>query len=401
MENKDNISAATLKGFCSVGACWQMLYDLASQLAEMHGRDIAHGHVDLRHITVQGRHFILEEEKSPATACPEQDIWNLAAAAFELMMGSPVFNGAGECAQQDSTPIPSLPQPEAEELNKLIIKCLNHQKEKRPNAKEIMDIASDNLKAFSKKERVPRMQALVKSTESQDKTDRQWPEKMLASLGRNIIVLLLLMMTIPAFSQVSLDKQAETVTQKLLDAVLLLRNGDVNSWNTAQDELEKRLSQFTLMNELQDRSNDCPLVSSQVKTFGVNRIVMGLKKGQRVQMSGPELLDGADVRFNYSLFEKAIKKGCTATYSLSGRNGKQVFLIVPHSSRQVYTTELIREDGSQITPSGKDANGVTYYLIDTDDGPKAGENLYLKITNKDSDNNASFVVINHNYRDKK
>lgn len=401
METNDKIYASSLKGFCSVGVCWQMLHDLSSQLSEWHGRDIAHGHVDLKHIMVQGRNFILEEEKSATTTYPEQDIWNLAAAAFELMMGSPVFNGAGEGAQQKSTPIPSLPQPEAEELNKLITKCLNYQQKERPTAREIMDIASDNLKTLSQKEREPRTYILINSTESLAKTDRQWPEKMLSSLARNLVVFLLLMLTLPAFSQVSMDKQAETVTQKLLDAALLLRNGDVNDWNTAQDELEKRLSQFTLMNELQDRSNDCPLISSQVKTFGVNRIVMALKKGQRVQMSGQELLDGADVRFSYSLFEKAIKKGCTSTYSLSGRYGKQVFLVVPHSSRQAYTTELILENGSTITPAGKDADGVTYYLIDTAEGPKQGENIHLKITNKDSDNNASFVIINHNYRDKK
>lgn len=401
MEITDDITTAALKGFCSTNVCWQMLHDISAQLAEMHEHNLIHGHIDLKHITVLGHHFYLKEEKNPIHSCREEDIWSLAAATFELMMGSPVFNGGGEAAQHENTPIPSLPQPEAGELNKLITKCLNHQKKERPSAKEIMDIASENLKISSSKKREARAHSIIKSSENQTKTDLQWPEKMISSIVKHSIVLLLLLMNLNVFSQIPMDGQSEMVTQKLLDAVLLLRNKDIDNWNTAQDEFGKYLSQITLMNELQDRNNDCPLVNSQVKTFGVNRIVTGLKKGQRVQTSGQELLDGSDVRFSYSLFEKAIKKGCTANYSLSDRYGKQVFLIVPHSAHQAYNTELIREDGTKIVPSGKDANGITYYLIDADKGPHEGEELYLRITNNDKENNASFVIINHNYRDKK
>lgn len=94
-----------------------------------------------------------------------------------------------------------------------------------------------------------------------------------------------------------------------------------------------------------------------------------------------------------------IKKGRTATYKMSGRDGRQVFLIVPQNAKQSYSVELLRQDGTVIPAGGKDARGVTYYIIDTQDGPKPGETLTLKITNGDPDNNASFVIINHNYRD--
>jgi hypothetical protein len=108
-------------------------------------------------------------------------------------------------------------------------------------------------------------------------------------------------------------------------------------------------------------------------------------------------LSGDNPHFEYSLFEKGIKKGATATYTLSGRSGQQCFVIVPYSAGQAYSTELRIGSGTALRPD-KDENGVTYYVISSKAGPKPGENITLKITNKDSRSNASFVVINHNYR---
>ena len=216
-------------------------------------------------------------------------------------------------------------------------------------------------------------------------------------------ILILLMITLPhfvSFGQITLNEQEEIVTSKLLNAVLVLRHGDTIAWKTAYNELAKQQSQFTLMNELKDERNDCSLGTDNVKSFGVNRIVADLKMGLRVQNTGQELLDGSDTRFKYSLFEKGIKKGCTSTYTLKGRSGKQVFLIVPFAADQPYTSELRKSDGTLIAPSGKDAEGITYYFVDTKTGPTLGETLMLKISNKDLKNNASFVIINHNYRNK-
>ncbi len=86
---------------------------------------------------------------------------------------------------------------------------------------------------------------------------------------------------------------------------------------------------------------------------------------------------------------------------MTGRSGRQVFLIIPHSANQPYAVELRKNDGTILPATGKDANGITYFFISTQYGPEAGEPLTLKISNKDPNKNAAFVIINHNYRNKK
>ncbi len=398
----DKIYASSLKGFCSIPLCWRYLQEVAAQIETAHANGKAHGSVDLSHVAIEGDRFALVENDGSADADLASDIWSLAASSFELMVGSPIFNGAGESSQNDNTPIPSLPQPEAESLNQLLHRCLAVRKSERPTAVEIKAAATDALAGFSQQERKPRVHAAAHTQEHLDNFDRQWPDRIVAMVRRSLVILAMFFFATFSYAQTQVKlHEGEDVTQDLLNSVLLLRHSDSKSWDKAQDGLEKWLSKFTLMNELQDRENDCLLVGSQVKSFGVNRIVSELKRGRRVQNTGRELLDGADVRFNYSLFEKGVKMGSTSTYTMSGRSGKQVFLVVPYASSQPYSVELVKADGTVIPPYGKDTNGVTYFEVDSSNGPAPGETLTLKITNKDSKQNASFVIINHNYRDRK
>ena len=400
MENTDFIPATALKGFSSITSCWQFLHDIASQLEQTHANGHGHGNINLRHIAVEGNHFKLMDHEGKSDCKPCNDIWSLAASAFELILGSPILNGADESAQKEKTPLPSLPHDEADSLNKLLHQCMRYQDEERPTATHVKETASKAL-AQSKQSRATRIQTTINTQESIERTDRLWPEDMIMSAGRRLVIVILMLLSVTtAIAQSALSAQDEAVTQKLIEAVLMLRNPDRKSWDAAQDELKKRISQVTLMNELQDKDNDCVLINTQTKSTGVNRIVNELKKGKRVQYSGKGLLDGADLRFNYSIYEKGVKAGHTSTYTLTGRWGKQVFAIVPYSASQQYSTELIKANGTVVPVTTKDAKGITYYCIDAANGPREGEKLSLRITNKDSKNNASFVVINHNYRNK-
>lgn len=394
------IYASSLKGFCSIRVCWQFLYDVSSKLVCLHESHKSHGSVDLNHVEVKGQHFELTDGDNDSTQA--SDVWALAASAMELILGSPIFNGGGENAQSDSMPIPTLPYPNTDKLNMLLHRCLDSNSECRPSAAEIKNKAQEGLEQCPVQERTPRIHSSLQTHETLNRIDSQWPEKMIANVARLLLLLLLMVhFSLPSFGQVRLDENKELITSKLMKAVLILRQDDLKSWNAAQDEFEKWLSNFTLMNGLQDQKNDCSLVEGQVKFFGVNRMVTELKKKGNVQNSGRELLDGSDARFNYSLYEKGIKKGCTATYTVSGRSGKQVFLIIPFSMNQSYTSELIKNDGTHLASAGRDDNGISYYFVSTQNGPAAGETLTLKISNKDQENNASFVIVNHNYRNNK
>ena len=395
---KEYLFANDLKGFCSIRLCWQFLYDVSGDLLKLHTSSRTHGCVDLSHISLDGQHFVLVKGCGGAT--PASDIWALAASAMELVLGSPIFNGEGESSQKANTPIPTLPYSDTEHLNILLHRCLDVNTDNRPSVAEINRIAMKEIENNLSTGREHRIFSSPITPEKMNKTDYQWPEKMASGMKHLMVFLILLMLApLASYSQISLNDE-ELVTNKLLNAVLLLRQHDQKNWNLAQDELEKRLKLITLMNELLDRDNDCPLVSDQIKSFGVNRIVTGLKNGRRIQNSEKQLLDGSDGKYNYSLYEKGIKKGCTSTATLTGRYGKQVFLIIPYTPNQPYSTELRKNDGTLYTPIGKDAQGITYYVIDTADGPSEGETLTLQITNSNMKQNASFVIINHNYRNK-
>lgn len=397
-----SISCASLSGYFTASMCRQMLLDLSAQLAALHASGKSHGAVCAEHITVADAHFVLEPTEQPVSgASASSDIWQLAATAFELVTGSPLFNGGGEKAQKANTPIPVLPYQESDGLNDLLRRCLDYRPESRPSAsmvREVVEAAVKNDGANSRKTRITHM---THTQETIEKIDRSWPEKMIATAAHRAMLLLpLLMSAMLVCAQVPLNPQDEEVTIELVQSALLLRQGGEDAWNNAGNRLEKRLSQVTLMTELQDPDHDAPLITSRMKTFGVNRLVQELKRGRRVQNTGKELLDGADSRFNYSLYEKGVRHGATATYHLSGRFGKQVFVIVPYASGKDFEVSLLREDGNVIPVTGTDENVVVYFITDASNSPNEGETLTLTITNRDSSTDMAFVVINHNYRNR-
>ena len=399
MSDTDKIYATSLKGYCSVKVCWQFLYDVADQLAVLHADNKCHGSVSLKHVRVEGTHFRLCSETQGGNQA--SDIWNLAASVMELYLGSPILNGAGEKAQHRYTPIPILSQDGTAALNSLLHSCLNYNTDERPRANHVRDIAKAEVERLANVGRAPRVHTITSEPEMLEKYDKQWPESMIDGIRKVVSVILFgLLAVVPAAAQSVLDNLADSETAKLRDAVLLLRSNSRKNWDKAQNVLSSRINAITLMDELKDASNDCVLVGSQVQSLGVNRMINELKRGRRVQNTGKDLLDGADPRFKYSIYEKGVKKGRTATYTMTGRSGEQVFLIVPYKSTQNYSVTLRIGESRLVQPLQKDKDGITYFHISKSDGPRQQEKLYLRISNKEQSENASFVVINHNYRNR-
>jgi hypothetical protein len=260
---------------------------------------------------------------------------------------------------------------------------------------EIAGIACEHVSTMEKKPRQRRLAPTVLDAVDVNEIDRLWPEKIQKV---RMVVILLVCMFVSAMSlsaQSFLRNYSEPQMQNLLNAVLLLRNKTPENIDKSQDILSKQIKEFTLMDELKDSKNDC-IVTGENR-FCVNVIVNELKRGRRVQASDKEMLSGENPHFQYSLYEKGVKKGATSTYTLHGRSGQQCFVIVPYSTNQSYNTELRIGAGAALRPD-KDENGITYYVIDAKSGPKPGENIILKISNRNGRTDASFVVINHNYR---
>ncbi len=398
MENENNIPVSAIKGFCTLPACWQYLHDIATALEPMHRNGTAHGNINVATATLKNGHFYPGE--GTLGAGTESDIWQLAASAMELMLGSPIFNGKGEKAMKADTPIPLLPHQDADRLNSMLCKCLAYDKGMRPTATHIAECAKEEMERLAGKERRQKpIQAMTKR-ETTDKYERQWPEAIKASLAKTIALLLFVMAGSLSSQAQVLEQRGEETLITLRNAVLLLNNSDKSSWEEAQNEFGRHLNSFTLMDELQDSKNDCVPIASKVKKRGVNRLVTELKNGHRVQNSENELLDGSDSRFNYSIFEKCIKEGATSTYTMKGRSGKQVYLVIPYDSGNKYSCRLILAGNRVYAPSHTDKDGIAYFFIDSDEGPKSNEPVALKISNEEKNKNASFVIINHNYRDR-
>lgn len=402
MRSKDIIYASDIKGYCPTYVCWQYLHDISAQLVGNDKRD-KYEAIALNNVRIQGNNFCLIEKGCSRTISYDDDVRQLAASAFELVLGTPMFNGIGEKIQTEKTPIPLLPGKEMDALNELIHRCVRKDSSKCPTMSEILRIASEELKKAGVTSRKCRIYTSNAQCLHDDDYDNKWPEHIM-NLKQWLVCLLLLVIggSSQIYSQTVLDEDEEKYTLKLVDASLTLRNNTQQSWDAVQYELSTLLRVFTMMDELQDVNNDCALIDKNVKSLGLNRMIKNLKESKNVvQNTGKGLLDGADSRFNYSIYEKGIKKGRTATYrNLTGRNGKQAFVIIPYSANQPYKTELYRHNGDIYEPMHKDNNGITYYSIDTEDGPSEGESLILKIENMDTENNRSFVIINHNYRNK-
>lgn len=396
-------SASMIKGFSSVEICWQFLYDIADQMQASHARGEFCNTLDLQRIEVVKKHFVLTERCFSSAGCEVSDVWALGAAAFELMLGSPVLNGMGEDAQMEHTPIPALCDKECAVLNQIIQRCMCRDTTLRPSLAAIKEVANQELQQGLKRKRSKRLIPQAEKKELWKKYDKKWPEKMGSLIRITMCVIMFLSGSVQVFCQSVLNSEEEVHTRKLIETTLKLRSTSAQAWQAAETEFSKRINLFTLMDELRDRKNDCVLNNTVVEYCGINRMLNTLKRNQSgkiLQNTGRGLLDGADKRFNYSIYEKGIRKGCTATYQLSGRYGKQVFAIIPYDSAQPYQVKLSVKGKDTYVPVSKDAKGITYYVINMVDAPQEGEILILEITNKDLRKNRSFVVVNHNYRNK-
>ena len=178
---------------------------------------------------------------------------------------------------------------------------------------------------------------------------------------------------------------------RLLDVVLSLRNGGEKSYNVAIKTLASdRL--WTPMDEL-GRNNDAECrIADKVPGFRLNSVLTNAENRQRYQTTTGNHLNGADIRFDYSLYEKTIKTGKTVTYRLHNRKGNQTFLFIPYDGKNADLKISVKSDETQFSGTTL-SNGVIKFT------GKAKERspVEITVTNRGG-KNASYVIINYNSR---
>jgi hypothetical protein len=190
---------------------------------------------------------------------------------------------------------------------------------------------------------------------------------------------------------VCLCSQAQTDThlQKLTKGLLQLRKAKASEKMLNETVINWSASgcpKLTLMDEIQrDEANEYR--GNGANRFRMNQVVTYVYNRQNTGMvSKGDYFNSTEKNVYYSVIEKTVKKGCTATYTLTGHSGAQEFCFVSFNPKAIFTATV---NGETATPSGE---GVLYLKTKR---IKAADQIVFSITNNSSANE-SFVVLNHN-----
>ena len=209
----------------------------------------------------------------------------------------------------------------------------------------------------------------------------------LNNMNKIYLIACVLCWVVSSYAQdVKMDKELSS----LVDVVKILRNPSESNYNKAT-KLLKADEKWTPMNETGDlKATECK-ASENTATFKLNRILTSVMKEQKRVSTTGTMLNGEDSRYNYSLYERSLKKGKSATYKLKNRCGTQTFVLVPYTKRKGGLSILVDGKKPAMTEQEDGTLICSFY--------SSGKEISLAVTNK-SGTALSFVLLNHNSRKK-
>lgn len=397
---RKEITLSDIAGYATERAVWQMLLSLSDDCATR----MANG-LSPQAIAVVGNEFSLREARSldadhsKAFAAPEtfghgagiqperSGIWTLGALAFYLITGMDVFEGKGGKTQTKDTGIPRISSAHAsKELSTLIRRCLSYSPQERPAKEEIKELAQATLT----KPVVPRKKLASQSGKSYASSlIKFWPEEMVTMLL--VCLLHLCPMTAMAQPNPAFDKSAipNEMASLVLRCIDLRSSQNVAKVSRAMD----RDMNWTMMDELPlDKEGECT-TKDAVDMFGLNDMGFSiLKRHGGVTNAGGRFRDGRDPRYKYSFIEITVKQGKTVNYNISGREGEQMFAIVPFDRGADFQASI---KSGETRTGGNLIDGACY--IQLKQGIKKTDSFTLTIRNS-SGKNMAFALINYNSR---
>ncbi|MBR0045478.1 MAG: hypothetical protein IJP75_01110 [Bacteroidaceae bacterium] len=392
---KREITLKDVAGHATERTIWQLLLNLAADCGQGKMQD-----VQPQTLVVQGAHFVRKDSAtgiatSPAFTAPEvfatgaasaneaSDIWTLGALAFYAITGTDVFEGKGGATQTEKTHIPRISSAHASKrLSALLCQCLSYAPKDRPTPHDVQQLAQEALATPV----VPRKR-LASHTGKTYTTSlvKFWPEEMVP------LLLVCLWMLLPSRG-IAQDKSTFLPADIPVEMVNLVRRCiDLRSPANA-DKVSRAMDKdtnWTVMDELPlDTKGECT-THDAVDMFGLNDLGFRiLKRHGGVTNAGGRFRDGRDPRYKYSLIEVTVKKRATVTYPLSGREGEQLFAIVPYAKDAPFKASI----------AGSDTfvdNGVCYVRLRK--GLKKNDTFTLTLTNG-ANQHAAFAIINYNSR---
>lgn len=153
---------------------------------------------------------------------------------------------------------------------------------------------------------------------------------------------------------------------------------------------------WTPMNELRDKNSaECPHSDKSLPRFRLNRMLSKAEQvHQGVAVATNGFMNGQDPRFNYSLYEKSVMAGKRVSYTFSGREGRQVFVVVPYKTSAKLNAKLL-VSGKEAASSQRLSDGTL--VLECTENINTKTPLTLEISNEGSEGMA-MVILNHNTR---
>ena len=153
---------------------------------------------------------------------------------------------------------------------------------------------------------------------------------------------------------------------------------------------------WTPMNELRDENGaECPHSDKSLPRFRLNRMLSKAEQvHQGVAVATNGFMNGQDPRFNYSLYEKSVMAGKRVSYTFSGREGRQVFVVVPYKTSAKLNAKLL-VSGKEAASSQRLSDGTL--VLECTESINTKTPLTLEISNEGSEGMA-MVILNHNTR---
>lgn len=383
-----------IAGYTTPRTVWKMMADLTSGWQP--GRL---SHATPKDISIEGDRFQVmttDGKQSTAFAAPETfgqqakdgqeaaEAWTLGALVFYVLMGMHVFEGKGGLTQTASTVVPRIGSqhcPPA--MSQIVYRCLSFDPAARPSLSEVHQTA---VEALAQKPQAPKRLVTAAGTTYKTSLVSFWPEEMVTA----VILFFLMLLPMGASAQASTsDEEVVALVQRCIDMRL----------QSNLTKVQRQLSndyQWTMMDEIDiDREGECTTKDS-VATFGINALGFRISKYHGgVVNAGGRFNNGQDARYNYSFIEITVKKGRSVSYDITGREGYQLFAIVPYHQDAAYEVSAKKGSSNFGTTEGRQDNGVQFLTLN--ERVNRNDTFTLTIKNN-SDQNQSFVIINHNTR---
>lgn len=187
---------------------------------------------------------------------------------------------------------------------------------------------------------------------------------------------------------------AEDDLASLVGIVKMLRTQNEANYGRAAQMLGGNAcwTPMTEINRLQE--GECR-PADNVPGFKLNRLLSKVDADRKYVSTHGDMLNGEDERYNYSLYERAVKSGAEVIYTLQGREGEQVFVIVPFVGEKSGLSASLEIEGYE--PAAFSETDGTLRAECRSVRLTRDQKVRIVVKNG-SDSDRSFVLINHNTR---